>query len=133
MTKDDLKKYTETKREIEIIEDKLEYLKEKKTSINSMIITDMPKGTFSDNDRFGQLLVQIEELTELYKKKMQNLLNEQIKIENVINELDDPLQRNIMRLRYLQGLSWEKICVEINYRWRQTHKYHSEALKKICD
>ena len=123
MTKDDLKKYTETKREIEIIEDKLEYLKEKKTSINSMIITDMPKGTFSDNDRFGQLLVQIEELTELYKKK----------IENVINELDDPLQRNIMRLRYLQGLSWEKICVEINYRWRQTHKYHSEALKKICD
>ena len=35
-----------------------------------MIITDMPKGTFSDNDRFGQLLVQIEELTELYKKKM---------------------------------------------------------------
>ena len=105
MTKDDLKKYTETKREIEIIEDKLEYLKEKKTSINSMIITDMPKGTFSDNDRFGQLLVQIEELTELYKKKMQNLLNEQIKIENVINELDDPLQRNIMRLRYLQGLN----------------------------
>ncbi len=37
MNKEELNKYTETKREIEIIEDKIEYLKEKKTSIKSMV------------------------------------------------------------------------------------------------
>ena len=50
MTKEELKSYIENKREIEIIKDKLMYLEEKKTSIKSMIINDMPKATNMEND-----------------------------------------------------------------------------------
>ena len=111
MNKEELNKYTETKREIEIIEDKIEYLKEKKTSIKSMVITDMPRGSNSENDRLGILLGEIEE---------------------AISILDDPIDRNIMRLRYLEGMKWEKICVEVNYRWAQVHRHHKSILEKIC-
>ena len=44
MEKKELQEYIETKRELDIIKDKIEYLEEKKTSIKSMIIDDMPKG-----------------------------------------------------------------------------------------
>ena len=133
MTKEELNKYTETKREIEIIEDKIEYLKEKKTSIKSMVITDMPRGSNSENDRLGILLGEIEELINIYNEKQIRLIKQQIKIEEAISILDDPIDRNIMRLRYLEGMKWEKICVEVNYRWAQVHRHHKKILEKICD
>ena len=132
MNKDELNKYTETKREIEIIEDKIEYLKEKKTSIKSMVITDMPRGSNSENDRLGILLGEIEELINIYNEKQIRLIKQQIEIEEAISILDDPIDRNIMRLRYLEGMKWEKICVEVNYRWAQVHRHHKSILEKIC-
>ena len=132
MTKEELNKYTETKREIEIIEDKIEYLKEKKTSIKSMVITDMPRGSNSENDRLGILLGEIEELINIYNEKQIRLIKQQIKIEEAISILDDPIDRNIMRLRYLEGMKWEKICVEVNYRRAQVHRHHKSILEKIC-
>ena len=132
MNKEELNKYTETKREIEIIEDKIEYLKEKKTSIKSMVITDMPRGSNSENDRLGILLGEIEELINIYNEKQIRLIKQQIKIEEAISILDDPIDRNIMRLRYLEGMKWEKICVEVNYRWAQVHRHHKSILEKIC-
>ena len=132
MNKEELNKYMETKREIEIIEDKIEYLKEKKTSIKSMVITDMPRGSNSENDRLGILLGEIEELINIYNEKQIRLIKQQIKIEEAISILDDPIDRNIMRLRYLEGMKWEKICVEVNYRWAQVHRHHKSILEKIC-
>jgi hypothetical protein len=38
-----------------------------------------------------------------------------------------------MRHRYLEGLTWEKVCVEMNYSWRQTHNIHARALDKLVD
>ena len=132
MNKEELNKYTETKREIEIIEDKIEYLKEKKTSIKSMVITDMPRVSNSENDRLGILLGEIEELINIYNEKQIRLIKQQIEIEEAISILDDPIDRNIMRLRYLEGMKWEKICVEVNYRWAQVHRHHKSILEKIC-
>ena len=114
MTKEELKSYIENKREIEIIKDKLMYLEEKKTSIKSMIINDMPKVTNIENDMIGNLLADIEDLINIYKEKELNLIKQQIKIEKAISNLEDPTDRNIVRLKYLDGHTWEKICVILN-------------------
>lgn len=131
MTKEELKNFIENKREIEIIKDKLEYLEEKKTSIKSLIIDDMPKGYNSDNDRISALLGEIEELINIYREKELKLIKQQIHIENAISNLDDPTDRNIIRLKYLDGHTWEKICVILNYSWNGIHKKHRKILEKI--
>ena len=131
MTKEELKSYIENKREIEIIKDKLMYLEEKKTSIKSMIINDMPKVTNIENDMIGNLLADIEDLINIYKEKELNLIKQQIKIEKAISNLEDPTDRNIVRLKYLDGHTWEKICVILNYSWNGIHKKHRKILKKI--
>lgn len=130
MTKEELKEYIETKREMEIIKEKIECLESKKTSIKSMIIDDMPKSE-PKQDRLGELLGEIEELIELYNEKQIKLMKQQMKIENVIDNLDNSIERTIMRLRYLNGYTWENICVITNYSWRQVHRYHSKILEKI--
>jgi hypothetical protein len=38
-----------------------------------------------------------------------------------------------MRLRYLEGLGWEAVCVEIGYSWRQTHNIHARALAQLLE
>ncbi len=131
MTKEELKSYIENKREIEIIKDKLMYLEEKKTSIKSMIINDMPKVTNMENDMIGNLLADIEDLINIYKEKELNLIKQQIKIEKAISNLEDPTDRNIVRLKYLDGHTWEKICVILNYSWNGIHKKHRKILEKI--
>ena len=131
MTKEELKSYIENKREIEIIKDKLMYLEEKKTSIKSMIINDMPKVTNIENDMIGNLLADIEDLINIYKEKELNLIKQQIKIEKAISNLEDPTDRNIVRLKYLDGHTWEKICVILNYSWNGVHKKHRKILEKI--
>lgn len=130
MTKDELKEYTETKREIEIIKEKIEYLESKKTSIKSQIISDMPRGE-AEQDRLGQLLIQIEELIDLYNEKFNKLFKQQVEIEKCIDKLEDPIDRNIMRLKYLEGYTWEKVCVELSYSWNGIHKKHRKILDKI--
>ena len=131
MTKEELKSYIENKREIEIIKDKLIYLEEKKTSIKSMIINDMPKSCNMENDMIGNLLADIEDLINIYKEKELELIKQQIKIENAISKLEDPTDRNIIRLKYLDGHTWEKICVILNYSWNGIHKKHRKILEKI--
>ena len=131
MTKEELKSYIENKREIEIIKDKLMYLEEKKTSIKSMIINDMPKVTNIENDMIGNLLADIEDLINIYKEKELNLIKQQIKIEKAISNLEDPTDRNIVRLKYIDGHTWEKICVILNYSWNGIHKKHRKILEKI--
>lgn len=131
MKKEELKNYMETKREIEIIKDKIEYLEEKKTSIKSMIIDDMPKGSNTENDRLGELLGEIEELLNIYNEKQIRLIKQQMKIEDVIDKLEESTDRNIMRLKYIDGYTWERICVIMNYSWNGIHKKHRKILEKI--
>lgn len=131
MKKEELKNYMEIKREIEIIKDKIEYLEEKKTSIKSMIIDDMPKGSNTENDRLGELLGEIEELLNIYNEKQIRLIKQQMKIEDVIDKLEESTDRNIMRLKYIDGYTWERICVIMNYSWNGIHKKHRKILEKI--
>ena len=130
MTKDNLKEYTSIKKELKQIQFKLKELEERKTSIKSMIISDMNVQTSHNNNSIEDLLIKIEECIEEYNKKEIKLYNKQLEIENCINGLE-PTERIIMRLRYIEGYKWEKVCVETNYSWEGIHKIHRKILKKI--
>ena len=130
MTKEDLKEYTSIKKELEQIQFKLKELEERKTSIKSMIISDMNVQTSHNNNSIEDLLIKIEECIEEYNKKEIALYNKQLEIEKCINSLD-ATERIIMRLRYIEGYKWEKVCVKMNYSWEGIHKIHRKILKKI--
>lgn len=131
MTKKELSNYSQINREIKNIQEKIEYYEEKKTSIKSQIISDMPKNSTGGKDKLGTILVEIEKLLDLYYVKQAKLIKLQIEIENVIDDLEDSIDRNIIRLRYFDNCTWEKICVELSYSWNGIHKRHRKILYKI--
>lgn len=129
MTKDELLQYKGTEKEINQLKERIEMLKEKKTSIKSQIITDMPLG--GEGVDTTTLMIMIENAVEELIKKEENLLDIMLEIEECIDELDDPTERFILRARYIEGKTFEQIAVDIDRSWRHTIRKHGEILEKI--
>ena len=72
----------------------------------------------------------VQPLRDLYRKKLADLIDGQLRIEDAIDSLN-PTERELMRLRYIDGADWLEVCDAINYEWAQTHRVHSRALNKI--
>ena len=66
----------------------------------------------------------------LYREKLAELIDVQLKIEKAIENLN-PTERELMRLRYIDGADWTEVAATINYEWAQTHRVHARALAKI--
>ena len=131
MTKEELMQYGSIELEVKQLKERIEYLEEKKTSIKSQVITDMPTGGVERTDILT-LITKIEDSQIELIQKQSKLVDIMESIEHTIDGLEDSTERLILRSRYLQCKKWEQICVELNYSWRQIHRLHSNILKKIA-
>ena len=108
MTKEQLRNYQPMKREQRQIEQRLRNLERRPESDQEIL----------------------RPLRECYTKKLEELVAAQLEIEEAIKTLD-PTERDLVRLRYIDGLSWYKIMRTINYSEQQTHRIHARALIKL--
>ena len=106
MTKEQLRNYQPMKKEQRQIEQRLRNLE---------------RSPESDQEA-------LQPLRECYTKKLEELVAAQLEIESAIGTLEDPTERTILRLRYIDGLSWYKIMATINYSEQQTHRIYARAL-----
>ena len=72
----------------------------------------------------------VQQLRDLYRQKLADLVEGQLKIEQAIESLN-PTERELIRLRYIDGAEWMDVAETINYEWAQTHRVHARALAKI--
>lgn len=132
MTKEQLRAY----RAIRLERDKLlEMLRELETTIYSPAIPKLDPAP--GGGRNGASPVEIaatkhDELRTRYLQKVAELEDAMAKVEAAIETLDHR-DRALVRLYYIQGKTWEEVCVEMSYSWRQIHRIHSEVLKKLRD
>jgi RNA polymerase sigma factor (sigma-70 family) len=98
------------------------------TSIGSTI-NGIPGGGGSQ-DKIGNHVAIMADIAEMINRELTRAHERMRQIETSIEILEER-EKRLMRLRYLHGLSWEKICVDMNFSWRQIHNIHAEALKKI--
>lgn len=52
-------------------------------------------------------------------------------IDCAIGQLSDPDEQRLLRLRYVEGWSWTKICLTIHYSRSQTKRIHARALEHL--
>jgi hypothetical protein len=107
-----------------------ELFRSKMEGLQASSISDMPTA-HSHSDKMAGNVAKLEQLETKYADKTAQLLYEADKIETVIEGLDSPIQRRILRMRYIDGFKWELICVKVHYAWAQTHCIHTEALRLI--
>lgn len=130
MTKEQLKAY----RDIKLERDKLwEMVKELESTIygaKSPRMDGMPSGNRQPGNPVESAAIKHLDLLARYEAKAAELTQAMTEIEQAIEKLG-PRERTLIRLYYAQGLTWEEVCVTMNYSWRQIHRIHSEALKAL--
>lgn len=48
-----------------------------------------------------------------------------------IEKMEDETERRVLRLKYLEGYSWEQVAEEIGYSVRQIHNIHKKSLENL--
>lgn len=127
MRLDELSKYYHIKLEIKQLEDNLRELDD--TAIGSPILTGMPHSQGSVSNPTESLVLKKDKLLNLLKKKKEKLYDEQIKIEEFLEEVQDSTIRIIIRARFIDCKSWKQIGKELNFD-RTTPYYHLKKYLK---
>ena len=128
--KEKLRSYGDRRHELRQLTRMLAELEARMTAPRVQALTGMPGGSSKDPDRLTGLVAQAEELRSRYRRCIEELTAAQLEVEKLIEKLD-PREREIFRLRYIDGARWEDICAIMSYSWRQIHRAHSAALQKL--
>ena len=77
-----------------------------------------------------------------YKEELSNLLSSRTNLEaqqiasmlevpQAIDRLPDERLARLLRLRYIDGMTWERVAVEMHYSYMQVCRMHGKALDVI--
>ncbi|ROR28370.1 hypothetical protein EDD66_105312 [Mobilisporobacter senegalensis] len=111
------------------LEEQLESLRITKESARTQILSDMPKSkTHTD---LSDYIVKIDDMISRIDKLKKECMDKKLDIETHIFEMPDGVEAEIIYKRYLEFKTWEQICTEIGYSWRQTHRLHNKALNNF--
>lgn len=129
MTKARLRRYRTNKLERVQLQQQLEELEAEMYAPRIQRLTGMPSAPAKDNP-LENLAVRHAELLDRYRAKLDELATEQLAIEQAIDSLGQT-ERLILRHYYIEGLTWEEVCCQVNYGWAQVHRIHSNALVEL--
>lgn len=124
-----LMRYLDAKRRAKAILDEIRDLEDLATKV-TVTFNDMPGGGGAD-DKLGIIVANIVDLKADMVTQAKTMKAEQQIVQAVIDAVDDPDQRHLLRLRYINGYKWERVAVEMNYTFRHTLRIHGAALSAV--
>lgn len=130
MTKERLKRYRDIAKERDHLAQLVEELDAKLYGPKGQNYDGMPHGGGGESYVKEAQLDSIKKLKSQYHAKVATLTAELADIEASIEKLE-PRERNLIRYYYIDGLTWEEVCVAMTYCWRQVHRIHAKALEKL--
>ena len=112
---------------------KLEQIEEIKTKLTktTTILSDLPKGT-PENDKMSKNIARLLDLIGEHIEIMQEEEENLIRITKKIREVEQPF-RNILELRFVNGLKVEEVSVELNRDYRYTKRLIRKAIQKYAE
>ena len=135
MTKEELKRelysYRDIVRELKQVDEKLAQVQSRMASPKAGISSGTGSGSGSGDPMLDMVATKIR-LEGSYQRLQARLLAEQERIEEMISRLG-PKERMLMRYYYIEGYTWEQVCDAMNYSWRQVHRIHAGALRRLLE
>ena len=134
MTKNDLKNYRALVREARQLRSLLAELEAAKYSVPGGDFSGAPREASAPGSAIERRVIRYQDAIELYREKIAETTALVIAIEEALSSLDSPLERLVLRLRYIEGRGWSNVCAELaslGHCERQVYYIHGAALKKI--
>ena len=92
--------------------------------------SDMPRSG-GGSDKIQTTVEKIIEIEEKLDHEIDALVDLRNRIETAVEKLEDGRLRDVMRYRYIDGMKWEQIAVEMHYSYMQVCRLHGKALLEI--
>lgn len=129
MTKERLRHYNALKQEQQQLRDQIDTLEAEIYAPNIQRITGMPSAGSGGNPMENKAIRHIE-LIEQYGAKLEEIATEREAIEEAIASLDWTA-RMLLRYRYIDNMTWDDVCVKMNYSWGHIHRIHGAAIAEL--
>lgn len=127
--KEFLNQYRNAEREIAIKLDEIVRLREMATKVTQVLTPDKVKGGMEN--RREESIAKIVDMEKEIGVSIDNLKKIREQVECAINAIPDANQRDVLRLRYLNGKTWEQIAVQLEFSYQWVCKLHGRALQNI--
>ena len=128
VTEQYLKDYRKLRLEIETLEESKIKLRNQIAEFQASKFKPIAK---EERKTLTDALIRMEALNLDYAKRIGKIMKQRFAVERFIDDLEDPTTRTIFRLRYVEGLEWEEVCVKVHYSWKQVHRKHRRALSNM--
>lgn len=125
MNRHDLFKYKDNE---EFIHDQIEYWEQQIETSQRLTanLDGMPKPHDKSNYHLEELIDKLTEVKERFKTKQEEL----IKVIDQLDKMENTKYRNILYKRYIEGKSYEKISIEMNYSYDVVCRYNGLGLNE---
>lgn len=91
-------------------------------------------GTHQDGDKLGAAVASIIEAKSRVSDELEMLCATEREVIHTISLVNDGVLRNLLYERYINGKTFERIAVEMNYSYvHVVHRLHPKGLKSIKD
>lgn len=97
---------------------------------STTVITGMPRGG-GNHDQMADATIMLAAARDAYREVLSELESMQEKLSPMIDALEDPNERAVMRMRYLHRMSPDEIAGLIFRTDRMVYIYLNRAEKKI--
>lgn len=119
----------------DLIDTKLEQIQELRSLAEKVTSTLSLDGTSLQSsglqDKIGDLVARIVDLQMEIEKATSRMIDIKTKAMRLIDNMPTPEHRLLLQMRYLRGLTWEQIAVDMAYTYRGIHYLHSRALREF--
>lgn len=130
MTQDKLREIRDAYKEREQLREKIAQLETMRLSPRITMYGGERVQSSAKGDIQPDLIARIDEAIAAYNAKLKKCVDLIIAFENSIEKLTSR-ERRLMRLYYIDGLTWEQVCVKMNYSWMHLHRLRKAILEKI--
>lgn len=119
----------------DLIDTKLEQIQELRSLAEKVTSTLSLDGTSLQSsglqDKIGDLVARIVDLQTEIETATRKMIDLKTEAMRIIDRMPTQECRLLLQLRYLNGLTWERIAVDMNYSYRNVHYLHSRALQEF--
>ncbi len=131
ITKEQLKRYRDLKLELVNQTERLERLRASLVSCGASVLSDEPKSGGSGANKLPDGISNLIELEAAYQEQVDRLNAATVRIEQAIQKLAEPYEREVLRLRYIDGLKWHDIQYAVHYERTEVFRLHSRAIASL--
>lgn len=85
----------------------------------------------SSENRLEAAVQKIVDLERDIQNDVVALAKARHRIEDAVNLMSDPILKEVLRLRYINGMTFEHIADEMNYSCRNVFYLHNKAVKEM--